>query len=257
MRTSKIIPPVRIKIRNKSRVTVQKEKNDPRGVLGVVHSIESMSAIDGPGLRYLVFLQGCQRRCAFCSNADTWKVVSPHEEHEIPVAADGTRLGSVMYTSELEKRISRCANYLKTNEGGVSCSGGEPLLQARFVQDLFTRVKNNLGLTTCLDTSGMGDPHMFDAVLAETDLTLLCPKSFDPDLHYEISKLHINHLYDFVKAIDNQKASFMIRYVYIPDSPFRTDSDRELDALAAFVNARPHCRGVELLPYHRLGVHKW
>lgn len=238
-----------------------------RGVPGVVHSIESMSAIDGPGLRYLVFLQGCMRRCVFCSNPDTWKVMAPHEEEDRDddgahhkVENDGTfsKIGGVMYTSDLERKISHYVPYLQRNKGGVSCSGGEPLLQAQFVADLFHRVRHNLGLTTVLDTAGMGDPRQFDTVLEETDLVLLCAKSFNPQTHFDLSKIHINHLEHFVDAIDRNRTSFLLRYVYIPeDSTFRTDRDADLDALGHFVNDRPHCQGVELLPYHTLGKHKY
>mmetsp|Transcript_19625 Transcript_19625/g.61722 ORF Transcript_19625/g.61722 Transcript_19625/m.61722 type:complete len:323 (+) Transcript_19625:94-1062(+) len=238
----------------------QHTQNDSRGVAGVVHSIESMSAIDGPGLRYLIFLQGCHRRCVFCSNPDTWKVMAPHDDEDhARVGSDGTfsKIGGVMYTGDLENKIKHYVPYLRRNSGGVSCSGGEPLLQHDFVADLFRRVKA-LGLTTVLDTAGAGDPRHFDQVLDQTDLVLLCAKSFDPQTHFNLSKLHIDHLHHFVKAIDRHRQPFILRYVYIPDHPdFRTDRDADLDALGRFVNERPHCKGVELLPYHTLGKHKY
>lgn len=231
-----------------------------RGVAGVVHSIESMSAIDGPGLRYLIFLQGCMRRCVFCSNPDTWKVMAPHDDDlHHKVDSDGTfsHIGGVMYTADLEHKIAHYVPYLRRNQGGVSCSGGEPLLQADFVTDLFRRVQG-LGLTTVLDTAGMGNPRQFDAVLKHTDLVLLCAKSFDPETHFRLSKLHIHHLDHFVDALDRNHQPFFLRYVYIPEhASFRTDRDADLDALGHFVNQRPHCQGVELLPYHTLGKHKW
>lgn len=103
----------------------------------------------------------------------------------------------------------------------------------------------------------MGDPKSFARLLAHTDLVLLCAKSFDPDLHAGISKLHISHLHSFVHALDRAQSAFFLRYVYLPAGDFRTDTNAELDRIAAFVNERPHCNGVELLPYHELGKHKW
>ncbi|KAJ8601053.1 hypothetical protein CTAYLR_004513 [Chrysophaeum taylorii] len=211
-----------------------------RGVKGVVHSIDSLSAVDGPGLRYLIFLQGCMRRCVFCSQPDTWKI---HRRAD-RVEGDGSlsQIGGLVYTGDLIEQIRRYVPYLRHHGGGVSCSGGEPLLQAEFVADLFERVGDGLGLTTVLDTAGMGDPKLFDAVLKKTDLVLLCAKSFDADKHYRLSNVRVSHLHKFVDALDRNLQPFALRYVFIPDHPaYRTDDDKDLDDIAAFVNQRPHC----------------
>jgi pyruvate formate lyase activating enzyme len=133
-------------------------------VFGRLHSTESFSAVDGPGVRFVAFLQGCAMRCAFCSNPDSW-------------AMGG---GEVVSSKELAEQIARVLPYLKSGGGGLTCSGGEPLLQPEFAAALF-REAHALGLTTTLDTTGQGTKHKhWDVVLPHTDGVLFCIKALDP-----------------------------------------------------------------------------
>jgi pyruvate formate lyase activating enzyme len=153
-------------------------------------------------------------------------------------------------------RVLREKSYLLPNKGGVTVSGGEPLLQPEFVTSLF-RATKMAGLTTCLDTSGMGRTTDYTKLLENTDHVMLCVKSLNPILHHDISGLDIKHLYRFVGALDKAKSPFRVRHVLITDGKYKTNSDEEIDRLTDFINARDHCSGIEVLPYHSMGVPKW
>jgi pyruvate formate lyase activating enzyme len=208
---------------------------------GIVHSIESMTAVDGFGLRFLVFLQGCYRRCVFCSNPDTMNV---HNRKNI------------MSSNDILNHIKRDYQYLKPNNGGLTISGGDPLIQGDFVADLFKKTKD-LGLTTCLDTSGLGRKEYYEDVLTNTDFTMLCAKSLNPDLHHLLSGIDIHHLYFFVNLLDKYNKQFRLRHVLITDGKYKTNSDDEIERLSEFINKRDNCNGIEILPYHNFGLHKW
>lgn len=209
---------------------------------GLVHSIESMTCVDGKGLRFLVFLQGCFRRCVFCCNPDMWDTRN--------------KAAQTMSVSQIMEHLKRDFRYLKPNGGGLTVSGGEPLLQSPFVTNLFKETRT-IGLTTCLDTSGYGNPEDFDPLLRQTDHIMLCIKSLDPVLHRKISGVDISHLHGFVDHVDKNRTSFRIRHVVITAGPFRTNTNDEIDRLVSFANQREHCTGIEILPYHRLGLSKW
>lgn len=135
-------------------------------------------------------------------------------------------------------------------------SGGEPLLQAPFVQSIFREAKS-LGLTTCLDTSGYGHKSTYLSLLEDTDFVMLCHKSFNPRLHKDLTHVDIRHMWDFCDALDATKTPFRLRHVLIPSGYLRTNTKDELERIVDFVGSRDHCLGVEVLPYHKLGVHKW
>lgn len=214
---------------------------DPQSVpevYGHVHSTESFSAVDGPGIRFLTFLQGCAMRCSFCSNPDTWSAHSGH----------------VMSSKDIASKMEHVLPYLRTSGGGITCSGGEPLLQPHFVAALF-REAHKMGVTTCLDTTGQGTKHHnWDIVLPHTDLVLFCIKHLDPEKYRQLTGLCQSGALKFAAELKARHIPYYARYVLIPGF---TDSTEDLSRLAEFASYQPSLKAVELLPYHVLGKNKW
>ena len=203
-------------------------------VPGFVHSVESMSCVDGPGIRYVVFMQGCQMRCAFCSNPDTWRIAKGDQSRSDDIA---TRIGSV-------------AAYLE----GVTVTGGEPMLQARFLEDLFQRI-HKLGLTTCIDTCGRGDKFRdWDAVLPHTDYVLFCIKHIDPVKYKALTGCDIEAPLRFAEELRARSIPFQLRYVLVPG---HTEDEQDVHDLVEWAARQPTLVCIELLPFHELGRHKW
>lgn len=221
------------------RVAISSAKlpEDVPEVMGRIHSVESMSAVDGPGLRYLVFTQGCSRKCVFCQNRDTWDITEGREDS----------------SKRLSSQIKKCISYLKCNNGGVTLSGGEPLMQPIFTAALFKEVKL-MGLTTCLDTTGFGSKKDWDLVLPNTDYVLLCLKSFDPEMYKKITSNSHRAAFAFADELKQRGIKFWLRYVMLPGW---TDNEFEYNKIIEFTRSQLSCQGVELLPYHRLGTQKW
>lgn len=209
-----------------------------------IHSLESFGTVDGPGIRFVVFLQGCPLRCLFCHNPDTWDA---HRD----VAYNWT-------PQELLEEVLRYKSFIKS--GGVTCTGGEPLLQARELTEFF-RLCREKGIHTCLDTSGAvtSNPDTevgrnVRALLAETDLVLLDIKALDDDLHKRLtgqSRTNNQQLLDYLEA---QHKPTWIRHVVVPTL---TDDDARLHALAAHISNYTCVERVEVLPYHTMGIHKY
>lgn len=217
-------------------------------VIGSVHSLETFTSNDGPGIRTLVFLQGCSKRCKFCSNPETQCIVDPYSCPEMAVA-----------DVEVEGVLKRYRHFLQPNDGGLTLSGGEPLLQPAFVGSIFRKTKG-VGLTTCLDTSGHGNTKAWEEVLPYTDYVMLCLKGMDLDLASFISgvsKESNERARDFAKYVrDHYKnVKLSLRWVLMKSL---TDTDEEIEALAAFAKElKPVFTHVELLPYHILGKEKY
>ncbi len=202
-----------------------------------VHSIESLGTVDGPGIRFILFLQGCHLRCKYCHNRDTWD----------------TNLGELKSLDEIFDKIMRCKNYI-TPRGGVTISGGEPLLQANFVYELFTRLKKEK-IHTCIDTSGLlAITENIKKVLSVTDLVLLDIKHIDDEKCKELVG-HSNKLeLQFAKYLSDNGIHMWIRQVLIPGY---TDNEQDLLKLKDFISSLNTVDKVEFLPYHNLGEFKW
>lgn len=209
--------------------------------LGAIHSIESFGSVDGPGVRFVVFLQGCRMRCQFCHNADTWQ----------------TKEGDVKPAALLAK-AKRYQTYWR-DQGGITVSGGEPLLQIDFVTELFRLAKAE-GIHTTLDTCGQPftrEGAMFakiEALMAVTDLVLLDIKHIDEKAHTRLTRWSNRNILDFAKYLDEIGKPVWIRHVLVPTI---NDEDRYLIALDRFVSSLSNVERVEVLPYHTMGAYKW
>lgn len=202
-----------------------------------VHSIESFSTVDGPGIRFVLFLQGCHLQCKYCHNRDTWDVNG----------------GEFKSLDDIFDKIMRYKNYIYPN-GGVTMTGGEPLLQSKFIFELFKKLKKE-GIHTCIDTSG-SLPLTDDIknVLSVTDLVLLDIKHIDDAKCKELvgvsNKLELN----FAKYLSDNNIPIWIRQVLVPGY---TDDENDLLKLRDFLNTLKTVEKVEILPYHNMGEFKW
>lgn len=207
---------------------------------GRVHSFESFGTVDGPGIRFVVFLQGCPMRCLYCHNPDTWSVSAGTE-----------------YTAEdVAGRILKYKNYF-TGGGGVTVSGGEPLMQAEFVAALFAALKDK-GIHTALDTSGAlydeDRPEAFSSLLSLTDLVLLDIKHIDDGEHIKLTGRSNKNILAFARRLAELGKNVWIRHVLVPGI---TDGDGCLTRLKAFISSLGNVSRVEVLPYHTMGAVKY
>ena len=211
-------------------------------MIGHIHSTESFGAADGPGVRFIVFMQGCHMRCRYCHNPDTWKMGGGDE-----VTAD-----------EILKRALRFKPYWG-KDGGITISGGEPLLQIDFVIELFKKAKE-LGINTCIDTAGnpftKEDPFFskFEELMKYTDLLLLDLKEINPTRHKDLTGFDNSTIIEMEKYLSEINKPVWIRHVLVPE---HSDFDEDLDALGDFIDTLSNVDRVEILPYHTLGKFKW
>ena len=208
-----------------------------RGETGSVHSWELVTAVDGPGSRLTLFLSGCALRCLYCQNPDTWQM----------------RNGQRHTVDEVMERIGRYEKVLKATGGGVTVSGGEPLLQASFVEQIFARCKA-LGMHTALDTSGFLGARASNDMLKNTDLVLLDVKSGDPDTYRRVTGRALEPTLDFGRRLSGLGVPIWIRYVLVPDL---TDDVDNVDKVADYVATLKTVERVEVLPFHQMGRDKW
>lgn len=216
---------------------------------GFVHSLETFGAVDGPGVRFVVFLQGCNMRCKYCHNPETW-------------STDGCEWKPEQWdTKSLFEKAYRYKNYWgkSMEKGGITVSGGEPLLQMDFVTEFFKLAKSK-GVHTALDTSG--EPfktdteylQKFDALLKYTDLVLLDLKAYDNELHKHITGCGNENILAMAEYLSDKGKDMWIRRVLVPGL---TDGEDELMKTNEFINTLKTVRKVEVLPYHTLGLFKW
>ena len=209
---------------------------------GYIHSLESFGSVDGPGVRYVIFLSGCAMRCQFCHNPDTWNM-----QAGTPYTADELLEKALIYRS-----YWGC-------KGGITVSGGEPLLQIDFLLELFTKAKEK-GVHTTLDTCGnpftREEPFFskFEKLMEVTDLVMLDIKHMDEEQHVLLTGQKNDNILDMAKYLSDTGKSMWIRHVLVPE---RSDRDDYLWKLHDFIEKLDHVERVEVLPYHTLGVYKW
>ncbi len=202
-----------------------------------VHSIETFGTVDGPGIRYVVFLQGCHLQCKYCQNRDTWDINS----------------GKYISVEELVNNIKKYITYI-TPRGGVTISGGEPLLQPYFLITLFKELKK-LGIHTAIDTSGMVEiTDTIKELLSLTDLVLLDIKHIDSKKCKDLVGFSNEKELAFSKYLSDNNIPIWIRQVLVPGY---TDDEKDLLKLKDFLSSLKTVQKIELLPYHNLGKHKW
>lgn len=209
-----------------------------QGDLGSVHSWELVTAVDGPGTRLTLFLSGCKLRCQYCHNPDTWRM----------------RDGEPHTVDEVVARIGRYTSVLKTMKGGITISGGEPLLQSAFVGKILRRCKE-MGLHTCVDTCGFVGHRASDELLDDVDLVLLDVKSGDPEVYTEVTGVDIEPTLQFGRRLRDLGKSMWIRFVLVPGL---TDGFDNVEATADYVaTLGPTVERLEVLPFHQMGRDKW
>lgn len=209
---------------------------------GRIHSIETFGSLDGPGIRFVIFMQGCAMRCRYCHNPDTWNLNDGEER-----TAD-----------DLLNFALRYKPYWGS-EGGITVSGGEPLLQIDFLIELFQKAKA-MDINTCLDTSGQpfrNDPvfmEKFATLCQYTDLFMVDIKHIDPHEHVLLTNHPNDNIFDMLRYLSQHGHKMWIRHVLVPGI---TDNDDFLYQTRAFIDTLKHVERVEVLPYHDLGVYKW
>ena len=208
----------------------------------LVHSYETFGSVDGPGVRFVLFLQGCKMRCLYCHNPDTWK----------------TGIGEEKSPREILDFALRYRSYWG-EEGGITVSGGEPLLQLDFMLEFFTLAKKE-GIHTTLDTCGQPFSHRdsflpkFKALMDVTDLVMLDIKQIDDAKHRVLTKHSNRSILDCAKYLDEIGKDMWIRHVLVPGY---TDNEGDLQKLSDFIAGLKHVKKVEVLPYHTFGAYKW
>lgn len=204
---------------------------------GRLHSIETFGTVDGPGIRVVLFFQGCPLRCAYCHNRDTWEPTG----------------GTPWSLPDLKEFVLRYKPYMDSSGGGVTATGGEPLLQHRFLTQLFRELKAE-GVHTALDTSGYHDVDQVLPLLEVTDLVLLDLKAVDPQLHRQLTGRDNGPILRFAEKLAQLGIPIWARHVIVPGL---TDSPEELQSLRQVVDRLGTVQRVELLPYHTMGSYKW
>jgi pyruvate formate lyase activating enzyme len=211
---------------------------------GFVHSVETFGSVDGPGLRFIIFLRGCRMRCRYCHNPDTWRLGRDGDE--------------ALTADELLDRAERYRSYWG-KKGGITVSGGEALLQMDFLIELFERARQR-GINTCLDTAAQpftrDEPFIsrFARLMKSTDTVLLDIKHIDDKAHHQLTGWGNTAILDCARYLSDIGKPVWIRHVLVPGL---TDDPDQLRRLRAFIDTLHNVQRVEVLPYHRLGVYKY
>jgi len=209
---------------------------------GRIHSIETFGTVDGPGTRLVIFFQGCPMRCKYCHNPDTWEM----------------NTGTEMTSDEILEKFQN--NKVFYTNGGITVTGGEPLMQIDFLLELFEKAKKK-AIHTCIDTSGISyNPNnnlyniKLDSLIALTDLVMLDIKHIDPIEHLELTGQPNNAILAFAKYLDTKDVDIWIRHVVVPGI---TDDPKYLHELGLFIGQLKHLKALDVLPYHDMGKVKY
>ncbi|MBH1940539.1 pyruvate formate lyase-activating protein [Mobilitalea sibirica] len=207
------------------------------GIMGRIHSLESFGTVDGPGIRFVVFMQGCPLRCQFCHNPDTWDV----------------NKGSQYSPEQLVQEIMKYKSYMDFSGGGVTFTGGEPLLQAEFILEA-SKLCKKIGISTAVDTSGFIWNDTVKEVLEYTDLVLLDIKNYDPVVYKTVTGVSLAPTLKMLKYLKEKNVNTWVRYVVVPGLTDNLDNVREL---SKHLDDYPNVSKIELLGFHKMGEYKW
>lgn len=208
-----------------------------KSVAGYVHSVDTGGMVDGPGIRYVLFLSGCSLRCKYCHNPDTWKVKS----------------GQSVTVEDVIKDIKKYRSYLKFSGGGVTITGGEPFVQPEFLVSLLAACKEE-GLHTVLDTSGHGNKAAAEAALKYTDLLLLDIKTINAKVYKDLTGGSLERTLEVIRLSEKMAIPTWVRFVLVPGY---TDNLDDIKKLADFLRPFKNVEKVEVLPFHKMGEYKW
>lgn len=209
---------------------------------GYIHSKESFGTVDGPGIRYVLFMQGCPLRCIYCHNPDTWE----------------TGKGEKITPDEVLQEFNKNRSFY--SKGGITVTGGEPLLQVDFLTELFKKAKEE-NIHTCIDTSGItyntDNPaymQKLDELMKYTDLVMLDIKHIDPESHIKLTSKDNSRVLDFAKYLETKKIPLWVRHIIIEGY---TDNAEDLRKLGEFIGKLKNLKALDVLPYHTMGVNKY
>ena len=208
-------------------------------MIGYIHSIETFGTVDGPGVRFVVFLKGCPMRCIYCHNPDTWSMEN----------------ATAMTSEEILTKYAKNASFYKN--GGITITGGEPLMQLDFVIDLFKKAKEN-NIHTCLDTSGIlfneNELSKYEELVKVTDLVMLDIKHIDNIKHKEITGQENKNILNFARFLDQHNIQMYIRHVVVDTY---TTNENDLFELGRFIGSLKNVKALDVLPFHNLGKVKY
>ena len=204
---------------------------------GYIHSVETCGTVDGPGIRFVVFFQGCPLRCIYCHNPDTWTL----------------SCGQTTTAEQLVHEAGRYKSFMRSSGGGLTATGGEPLLQHEFLANLFDQC-HKAGISTALDTSGIIPPKLAETVYDNTDLVLLDFKGFYPDNYKHITGKPIDNLLATCDYLNKRQIPIWVRYVVIPGI---TDNMDEIADMSRYLAAFDNVKRIEVNPFHKMGEFKW
>lgn len=205
---------------------------------GRIHSLETFGTVDGPGIRFVLFMQGCLLKCQYCHNPDTWSLTD----------------GKEMTVEEVLAEIEPYLPYYRSSGGGLTVSGGEATLQAPFVTELFREVKKRWNLHTTLDTNGYNEGDKIKDLLDVTDLVMLDLKHIDNEKHIKLTSKPNDRMLRMAEWLSGHQRKMWIRYVLVPGI---NDEEIDLVSLGRFIGGLETVEKLEILPYHQMGIYKW